>query len=279
MWASASARPATFRRASEGRRRTSSRSRWSGRTGPRCRACRGLQVAGGELRPRRGGCPRHPRRSPWLDEPGERGPARPSTTSLRSVEELAARVASSSACPFPASAAAWWRGRPPMAGSLKVTQTNVHDQPHPPTGRWACMASELVGPAGQPLRGMVRQVRIVVGPAGRDDPGEELMKIHDLMLVRSPRRPGSGATAAGRPRAAARGHAACPGRPPDRHPDPEASRLPTSTTSPTQLLCSAPAPSTASSRGEAPITVNADTLKAAGLVRRADRLPLKVLGH
>jgi large subunit ribosomal protein L15 len=32
------------------------------------------------------------------------------------------------------------------------------------------------------------------------------------------------------------------------------------------------------SEGGAPITVNADTLKAAGLVRR-DRLPLKVLGH
>ena len=30
--------------------------------------------------------------------------------------------------------------------------------------------------------------------------------------------------------------------------------------------------------GKAPITVNADTLKAAGLVRR-DRLPLKILGH
>ena len=203
------------------------------------------------------------------------------------------------------------RGRWPMPGSLRVTQTRSTIS-HIARNRATIRALGLHGigssstlPDNPAVRGMVRQVRFLVTveelPAGaaQDDVGEVLMKIHDLHpaagSVTKRTRVGRG-IAAGKGKTAGRGTKGQKSRAGASIPawfeggqTPLHIRIPKlrgfrNINDVEYEVVNVGAISAAVDAGKlevqkgAPVTVNADTLKQAGLVRR-DRLPLKILGE
>ena len=198
-----------------------------------------------------------------------------------------------------------------MPGSLRVTQTRSTIS-HIARNRATIRALGLHGigsssilPDNPAVRGMVRQVRFLVtveelpGGRGRDDPGEALMKIHDLHpaegSVTKRTRVGRG-IAAGKGKTAGRGTKGQKSRAGASIPawfeggqTPLHIRIPKlrgfrNINDVEYEVVNVGAISAAIDAGKlevqkgAPVTVNADTLKQAGLVRR-DRLPLKILGE